>query len=102
MQLVQLLLPVFDADGQAFPSTYYDSLKKQLTEQFGGVTAYTRSPAKGFWKENDETTVKDDIIIFEVMTETLDRGWWSALRIRLEEDFQQDELIIRTWQVELL
>ncbi len=86
----------------AFSFTYYTSLKKELTEKVGGITTYSRSPAKGLWKETSDKTVKDDIIIYEVMAQGLDKAWWKSCRERLEKLFRQDEIIIRTWKVELL
>jgi hypothetical protein len=39
--------------------------------------------------------VHDDIVIYEVMTDTVDRQWWERYRRSLEEAFAQDEIIIR-------
>ena len=47
-------------------------------------------------------TQRDDIVIFEVMTDTLDRGWWTAFRKHLEERFRQDTLIVRALDSTLL
>ena len=50
-----------------------------LTERFGGVTSFSRSPGEGRWK-NRGATEHDDIVVIEVMAEELDRAWWSQLR----------------------
>jgi hypothetical protein len=102
MHSVQLLLPLFNQENDPFPHGYFSDLKNQLTEKFGGITAYTRSPATGFWKENDDKTVKDDIIIYEVMAPEMDKEWWHNLRKRLEKLFRQDVIVIRTWEIDLL
>jgi hypothetical protein len=102
MHSIQILLPLYNQEGEAFPKQHYIQLRNEFTEQFGGITIYTRSPATGFWKENDEKTVKDDIIIYEVMAQELDKTWWQSCRQRLEHLFRQDEIIIRTWNIELL
>ena len=102
MWQVQILLPLYNQDGEQFSSEYYSQLRVELTEEFGGITAYTRSPAKGFWKEDEGNTVRDDIIIYEVMAETIDKNWWRLFRERLESLFRQDEIIIRAWIIELL
>jgi len=47
-------------------------------------------------------TVRDDIVIYEVMTELLDRYWWRDYRQKLAGRFCQDMLIVRVSQVELL
>jgi hypothetical protein len=37
--LVQLLLPVQNREGRAYPRDLYDDLARRLTDRFGGVTA---------------------------------------------------------------
>jgi hypothetical protein len=39
--------------------------------------------------------VHHDIVVFEGMTDTLDRPSWEAYRHRLEQSFAQDEIVIR-------
>jgi hypothetical protein len=36
------------------------------------------------------------------MTETLDRDWWAGYRRELEQRFAQEELVIRSQEVERL
>ena len=75
MYLVQILLPLYDNDARPIEQEEYEQVRDELTELFGGITTYVRSPAKGLWKESTTSTVHDDIVIYEVMTEVLDRGW---------------------------
>ena len=102
IHLVQLLLPLYDNAGRAFPAAHYTAIRDELTERFGGLTAYSRSPAQGLWQESDGPPRRDDIIVYEVMTDTLDREWWRAYRRALEKRFAQDELVIRSQTVERL
>jgi hypothetical protein len=102
MHLVQLLLPLYDNDGRAFPAAHYAGVRTTLTDRFGGLTAYTRAPAQGLWSESDGPPKRDDIVVYEVMTDTLDRAWWNELRRSLERRFAQDELVIRALAVERL
>ena len=95
MHLVQLLLPIQDAAGQAYPRTLYDELVRVLTDAHGGVTAYTRAPATGLWERESGETVRDQVVVYEVMVEQLDQDWWDNLRRRLEAQFAQEELVIR-------
>lgn len=95
MYLVQILLPLYDNKGHAFDAGEYVSLRSELADRFGGVTAYTRAPARGVWKGDSGETTRDDIVIFEVMTVDLDQPWWTAFRKHLEERFRQDTLIVR-------
>jgi hypothetical protein len=101
MHLVQLLLPVYDNAGSAFPEENYSNVRGELADKFGGLTAFTRAPAQGLWRNEGETT-HDDIVVFEVMTADLDHQWWSRYRSALEELFRQEHIVIRAQPVVLL
>jgi hypothetical protein len=45
---------------------------------------------------------RDDVVIFEVMTDQLDRPWWVQYRRDLEQRFRQIELVIRASSIERL
>jgi hypothetical protein len=100
--LVQLLLPLYDNDGRNFPPSHHAAVRTELTDRFGGLTAYTRAPAQGLWNEGSGPPKRDDIIVYEVMTEVLDRDWWRGFRQTLERRFEQDELVIRAHAVDRL
>lgn len=99
MRLVQILLPTQDNAGQPFPHALFARVRTELTEAFGGVTAYLRAPATGLWDEGEQV-VRDDIIIYETMVERMDAAWWSDYRSQLEQRFQQDEIVIRALPME--
>lgn len=101
MHLVQILVPLFDNDGEHFPPESYRRLRAELSERFGGLTAFTRAPAEGLWTDGGETS-HDEIVIFEVMTETLDRAFWRSYRAELEARFRQDVIVIRAQAIEQL
>ena len=50
--LVQLILPVYDNDGAPIGRALFAQVRRELTERFGGVTAYTRAPAEGMWESS--------------------------------------------------
>jgi hypothetical protein len=103
MQLVQILLPLRDNEGKPFPPAEFARLRTVLTDRFGGLTAYTRAPAQGIWDPEDGPgEQRDDVVIYEVMADPLDRAWWAALRRELEERFRQDEVVVRASEVERL
>lgn len=102
MYLIQILLPLYDNDGTLFPQQEYTRVRDELTELFGGITTFVRSPAEGLWKESRTKTVHDDIVIYEVMTEELDRRWWRGYREELLKRFRQEVLIVRVSEVQLL
>ena len=94
MQQVEILLP---ADARFAEKCR--ALAHELSRRFGGLTAFTRAPAKGLFEKGGKQ-IEDDIVVFEIMTSDLEREWWSALRKRLEVDFQQDEIVIRATAIE--
>ncbi len=100
--LIQLLLPLCDEAGQAFPEKYYTAIKKKLTEKFRGVTAYIQSPATGLWRESAQKTTSDKLIIYEVMVSEIDTSFWKSYKAQLEKQFRQKELIIRRSKIGLL
>ncbi len=61
MHLVQLLLPVFDNDGLHQPLALFRTVSDELTERFGGLTAFTRAPAEGRWQGESSGTTHDEI-----------------------------------------
>jgi hypothetical protein len=101
MHLIEIFLPLHDNSGQSFESEKYAEVRQNLTERFGGLTAFTRSPAQGTAIENGKQ-VHDEIVVFEVMTEALDASWWHSYRILLERKFRQDQIVIRGSTVTLL
>ncbi|HEX5709593.1 MAG TPA: hypothetical protein VFX96_20105 [Pyrinomonadaceae bacterium] len=102
MHLVEILLPVYDNDGHPFPRADFDRVRAELAQRFGGVTAFSRAPAEGLWKDEEGATSRDDVVIFEVMADELDRAWWADYRETLRQRFRQDELVVRATRFELL
>ena len=76
-------------------------MREELTGKYGGLTAFSRAPAEGLWQAGDGTK-RDDIVVFEVMADTLDRGWWQAYRRELERTFRQEAIVVRAQSVDLL
>lgn len=102
MYLLQLLLPLRDNQGRPFPRAELDRVRGELTGRFGGVTAFLQSPAAGLWKDGEGEVARDEVVIFEVMADELDRGWWAAYRRELEGRFRQEELVVRALGMERL
>ena len=100
--MTQLLLPLWSNGGEEFPHALFEQVRDELVRKFGGLTAYTRTPASGLWQEKDGIRVHDDIIVYEVMVKNLDEGWWSSYREKLEQRFSQDKMVIRAQEIRLL
>ena len=100
--LIQILLPLCDNEHQPLPEELHAQVKWELTEKFGGLTAYVHSPAEGHWQGSGGTKQPDDMIMYEVMTPTADAAWWADYRQELEMRFRQEEVMIRTMTIQRL
>ena len=98
--LIQILLPLHFCDGSNVPADMFSQVRAELTEAFGGVTAYTRSPATGLWKRTEDDIERDQVIMVEVVSETFDRDWWQRYRECLEQRFGQEEVHARALAIE--
>jgi len=101
VHLIQILLPLTDNEGHPFPRTHFDKVAVALTKRFGGVTAYTRSPAEGRWTGKGDTSA-EEVVVIEVMVERLDEAWWTRYRKSLEAKFRQEHIVVRAQMVKLL
>jgi hypothetical protein len=84
-----------------FSPAFGTSHDRELTERFGGVTAFTSAPAQGLWISEGGTT-HDEIVVVEVMTSDLDREWWASYRARLEMLLKQKHIVFRAQSIVLL
>lgn len=94
MKLIEIFLPLTDNAGRKLPKTAFADTRRELIARFGGLTAYSRVPARGFWKDKGRTT-RDEIVVFETMAKRFERRWWRNYRRKLEKRFKQDEVVIR-------
>lgn len=101
MHLIQIFLPTHDNQGVRFDKALFDGVRAELAEHFGGVTTYMRAPATGIWDDGD-SQVKDDLVIFEVMTDRLEREFWRLYRLELQELFRQDVIMMRAQRIDVL
>ena len=88
------MLPTFDNEGQRFPNSEFERVRRELTDRYGGVTAFVRSPAVGLWTDEAGQIRQDELVTFEVMTDALDRDWWREYRELLQQRFRQ-QLVAR-------
>jgi len=102
MFVVQIYLPLEMPDGSAVPASVFERTKAELTDHFGGVTAFLQSPADGAWKPSEGEAVHDRIAIFEVMVRDVDTVWWREYRDRLEDELDQEQILVRLFQVTVL
>lgn len=95
MHLVQILLPTYGPAGERLDDSLFTVVRRELTDRFGGVTAYVRAPATGLWQREDGRIERDEIIMVEVMVDQLDRRWWAAYTHDLEQRFRQEKIVSR-------
>ena len=101
MYLVQILLPLTDNLGHPLDRENFEEVKRELTERFKGLTAYSRVPAEGLWKPR-KGMKRDEIVVYEVMVPTLNIPWWRQYRARLEKLFRQESIVIRAHETKVL
>ena len=100
--LVQLILPVYDNHGAPIGRESFAQVRRELTERFGGVTAYTRAPAEGTWESPEGDVHRDDVVVVETMIEQLDRQWWADYSRELASRFRQQTVLVRALTYETL
>ena len=101
-RLIQILLPTTHQGGSPVPAEEFARVRVELTEKFGGVTAYSRSPATGLWKRTEDEIERDQVIMIEVVVQEFDPRWWEQYRQDLERRFDQQEIHARALSMELI
>jgi hypothetical protein len=88
-----LFVPLYYNNGRAVEPQQFQVLQQQLLEQFGGRTF--PQPNEGFWTVAG-ITYRDAIVIYRVLTSDAReaRRFLSALKERLKEELQQEEVLI--------
>jgi hypothetical protein len=100
--LVEFFLPLSDNEGHEFAREAFDRVRDELTDKFGGVTAFMRSPAAGHWEDDAGVVRRDELVSIEVMADALDREWWRNYREQLRARFRQQEIVMRASSFERL
>lgn len=101
MHLIQILVPLYDNQGNRLSGDLFRTIRAELVARFGGLTAFTRAPAEGLWATEDKVS-RDEIVIFEVMADTLDQPWWTGYRTSLEARLRQELVVIRHHRIEVI
>jgi hypothetical protein len=95
MELFQVVLPLFDNNGITLQRALFTQTVGELTDKFGGATAFTRNPAEGFWEDSGGDVTHDEVIIVEVLVRDPEDEWWADYKRTLEARFKQDTILIR-------
>jgi hypothetical protein len=100
--LIQLLLPASVSAGDEPASDPVARTRRELTEAFGGLTAYLRAPAVGVWTSPEGGRAEDEVVMVEVVADRFDRAWWRDYAQRLARRFGQEAIHVRALHVDLL
>src|SRR5687768_2545028 len=95
MELFQVVLPLFDNAGTKLERALFTQTVAELTDRFGGATAFTRNPAEGFWEKPGGDVTHDEVIIVEVLVKDRQDEWWADYKRTLEARFKQETILIR-------
>jgi hypothetical protein len=97
-----MLLPTKSGSGAAFSDEVLGRTRDELVDRFGGLTAYLRSPAAGAWTSPQGKVEEDNVVMIEVLAESLDVRWWREYAATLRERFAQESIHIRANEVQVL
>ncbi|WP_395748893.1 hypothetical protein [Prosthecobacter sp.] len=96
VHFIQLVLPLYQSEQEPAPAdTLHAIVKAELTRHFGRCDAHTRTPDQGRWTEGGKG-LRQDLVIYEVMSMLIDEQWWEWYQQVLEERFRRVEVVIRT------
>lgn len=100
MHLIQIFVPQF-IKKKRISKKILEALAFELSQSFGGATAYLRSPALGLWKKRTKLD-REQILVFEVMVTRLQRREWAKRRLAWQKMFRQEKLLIRSLEIDIL
>ena len=90
MYLIEILLPLCDNDGHPFAQ----DLSNRARRAYGTYDGVTAPPGR-LPNETKAARIQDDIIVYEVMMEKVNRDGWKQYRVSLERTFRQEEIVVR-------
>lgn len=92
--LYQLYLPLTYNDGRPIEEAKFDMTRQELVGRFGGLTNTPPGfPLQGWW-QSAGTVVRDDIVVWTVLTQGNENGYFHTYRDVLRERFAQEEIFI--------
>ena len=90
MHLIQILLPLTDNAGRPYPDDLLQGIQSELSQCFGGLTAYRRAPAKGVWTRGHPKHRRRHCGRRSDGTEHWTPHWWREFRTRLQQILRQE------------
>lgn len=95
LHVIQLMLPLYLHERETAPADHLHAMvKAELTRHFGRCNAHHRRHAGGRWHEGGQG-LRDEMVIYEVMSHWLDAAWWDWYQEVIETRFRQIDVTIR-------
>lgn len=92
--LYQLYLPLNYNDGSPIEEEKFNLTRQELVTRFGGLTNTPPGfPLQGWW-QSAGTVVRDDIVIWTVVTQGDENGFFYTYKDLLKQRFVQEEIYI--------
>ena len=94
MKEYELYVPLHSNDGRPLEGEKIEQLKRQLTDEFGGLTHFPQEN-EGLWKIG-RATFRDKIVILRVLSADDSRAeqFFAKLKETLRHDWQQEDVLI--------
>jgi len=100
--LIQILLPARGSDEAVADDVSLSRTRDELVREFGGLTAYLRSPASGVWTSPEAGVEEEAMVMVEILADAFDVGWWRSYAETLKRRFSQETMLIRASEVHVL
>jgi hypothetical protein len=102
MKEYDIFVPLYLPNGGRVSEEKIAALKKRLVECFGGLTHFSQTN-EGLWKIG-RSVFRDEITILRVLAadEAKAESFIRDLKVEMESDFQQEEVLIVAREVTLV
>jgi hypothetical protein len=98
----EILLPLRFNDGQAVPDDLVADTMLELEQRFGAVSSETQT-IRGLWRHEGESFRDDLVRVFvDVADEPEDRRFFLGFKEQRKARFQQNDIWIMTYPIEVL
>lgn len=98
----ELLLPLRFNDGRSIPTPLIDRTLTELREQSGAVSSETQT-IRGDWRFGDRLYEDEMIRVFVDVEDTPDHfAYFADLKVKLRQRFEQVDLYMTTYAIEVV
>lgn len=95
----EVLLPLRHNDGRPVAEDKVSQTLKEFEAQFGGYT-HAPHPLKGAWNENGKHYDDESSLVYVDVDDTpANRKWFTDLKPRLAERFEQESMYVTSYPI---